>query len=194
MNRTIGIICDANSVYIKRYVEFFILPYSKKVILFSEKNDRYSSFYKKENIKVVIYEQKTNWIDNYYVQKIMNTILLIKKLKEEKIDYIIMHYVHIYVLLLFKLLRINKKLILSYWGSDIKRVNTILLRFVKSVVYNSNFIVVETKSMKDYVIKIYGSVLANRISIINFANDNLPEIDKIITNKQKMTGGGILLQ
>ncbi len=161
MKKKILIIGDADSVYIKEYVEhilkvsplmnFTILTYSK---------ERYVEFYKKHNVKLILipeYYQERFKLKGYY--KLLLTLL------KNHFNYIHVQAVFYNAVKLASIISGKKgKIILSYWAhlSDKREIRKIypLLKYV----YKISFV---TESLKREFQNIYGHDYDSKISCVD---------------------------
>ena len=185
-NKVIGIVGNADSIYIKRFIEYIMIPYKKEFVLFTITNKTFFDFYKENNIKVISYN--TGRKDSYNkkrILKVFDCIKLIYLVNINKIDNLIIHYVSPFMLLIFMIFRFNKELVLVYWGSDVYRENSKLLSCLNKIVKKSQ-LVTDSEDIAKELIKIYGNEIIDKLDIIKFADSTLNVIDSLFKKREQL--------
>lgn len=177
MNKSLLILGSPKSIYIKQYIINVLKEKPIDVFLggnheldedeknfFSENNVKYINVYKIKGIYK--YLPKIGILFGY-VHNIKNI------LKNKKFDYIHIHYVGDqrlmkYVHKIYK--RISKKLILTFWGSDILDINKETAKCIYGLIVQADIIVVPTIQMQVEFEKYFGKNFNYKIEHILFGN------------------------
>ncbi len=179
MKRNLLIISNADSVYIKQYVEQLI-KYSNdneySIYLLTRNNEVFSASYSELGVNVIHYVR--NYIGGK--ERLYKFLLRTKHQVKDygiKFDYIHVHFVDRITLTLAKVLSDEKtQIIVSYWGSDIYRKEK--LAFIKEeplLKYADNITFI-TEHMHSKFCNMYGNVFNDKCNIIDFG---LEVIDKL---------------
>lgn len=184
MKRNLLIISNADSVYIKQYVEQLI-KYSNdneySIYLLTRNNEVFSSRYSELGVNIIHY------VRNYAggKERLYKFLLRTKhKVKNYgvKFDYIHVHFVDRITLTLAKVLSNEKtKIIVSYWGSDIYRKGELAFTKEEPLLKYADKITFITEDMHSKFCNIYGDIFNNKCSIIDFG---LEVIDKLAGMKE----------
>ncbi len=95
-------------------------------------------------------------------------------------DILSIQYVSFMYILLFPYMKRNfRKVILSYWGSDLYRQKNWKLKCLFPLLKLSDKITFETDEVKKDFIKVFGNKYDNKIEIVRFGNSVLEDIDDI---------------
>lgn len=125
-----------------------------------------------------------------YLPKISNYLVFKKNLKElsrtAPLDYIHIHYVgnYSFMRVAYKIIRKScKKLILTFWGSDILNINKSNAKKIKKLIKNADTLVCGTKPIHDEVIKQFGIDNESKIKKCIFGNVILTEENDELSEK-----------
>lgn len=182
MKKNLLIISNADSVYIKQYIEQ-IIKYSNdySVYLLTRNNELFSSVYSELGVNIIHYVR--NYIGGK--ERLYKFLLRTKHQVRSygiKFDYIHVHFVNRITLTLAKVLSNEKtKIIISYWGSDIYRKEELALTNERPLLKYADNITFITKDMHNKFCSIYGNIFNDKCSIIDFG---LEVIDKLAGMKK----------
>ena len=162
------IIGTADSIYIKSLIEWTFIPFEDKVSVLSSKNTLYSDYYSKNGVEVLELGQ-------------MNKLSKIKALAK-RYDLVNVHYINRGSA---NKGRINgmfsKRFILSFWGSDILRVEKAdpkISRAIKA----ASVITMSTSAMEEKFHEVYGYSYDSKIRNPGFGCNGL---EVLRTNKSE---------
>lgn len=94
-------------------------------------------------------------------------------------DVVNVQYVDFYMLVFYKYFKKNfKKVILTFWGSDLLRQNKVKLRMLYPLFILSDFITFETEDMKEKFIELFGVKFNSKFRLLRFGLSTLEAIDK----------------
>ncbi len=182
MKKKLLIIANADSVYIKQYIEQ-IIKYSNEysIYLLTRCNELFSSRYAELGVNIIHYVR--NYIGGK--ERLYKFLLRTKHQVRSygiKFDYIHVHFVNRITLTLAKVLSNEKtKIIVSYWGSDIYRKEEIAFTNEKPLLKYADNITFITEDMRNKFCNIYGNVFNDKFSIIDFG---LEVIDRLAGMKE----------
>lgn len=170
---------NADSFWLKEFIEQVLGETDNEIFIISNGNKNFRKLYKEKGIEVLTY-QKGNLP--------MNILEIFRWRKDEKkfLNQIgacdILHVQFVDMEMLIKtsqLIRKSKKIIYTFWGSDLLRGSKKRYLFFYFFLKKSNCITVMTKAMQSSFEKIYGKKFSQKTKILDFGNSLYDSIDKI---------------
>lgn len=179
MKKKILILGNAQSIWVKEYIEHVLLPTDNYDIYVTtqKKGGEYYNFYVDNNINLVETDKPIKGIKNSRVRTVINIL----KATRDNYDIIHVHYVplnimsYIYSKIVF---RRGEKIILSFWGSDLLQSNT-KNKWQKSCIEKSDYVTVSGSILKEEFVKQYPCYNVDKIKTIKFGISVLPYIDSV---------------
>ncbi|WP_214793218.1 MULTISPECIES: hypothetical protein [unclassified Exiguobacterium] len=173
-----------DNVYIKRHIENVNLKGSIETSLYTlkVKNKEFLSFYNQNNINLINSDLGNNLI--YKIPKVRGWISTYRDVKLLKSNgpYDILH-VHFVGLIQCKMIGFlsgdYKKLILSFWGSDLLRANNELIKDLKKVIKKADTITFGSDDMIKKFQDKFGSEYNSKLKLIYFPTTVYSKIDEI---------------
>lgn len=203
-------ICDANSIWIKKYVEEVLLPVGMNITLLSPKNSIFYKFYaehdvtvktterhKPEGEKIATVLKKYSFLSviKAFFKKIFPKCILdyVRYYKQCKIiayalrDVKTFHAVHIHYVtpgaehLYVPILRhFPGSIVLTYWGSDLLRLTTTPCNM--SLLEISTSIICVTQGLKKHFCRIYGNTYTKKTHVLDFGVSVYDAIESVEKN------------
>lgn len=181
---------DFSSIHIYNYIKNIISNIECECIGYHIVSDDipalYQDYYTKTNVKVVegvdteIYKNRGAF---------RFTVDTVKKLKTlGQFDYMHMHAVRQFICPALYLARKNfKKIILTYWGSDLYRSSVKQLAVTLPILHSADSIVLLTDDMRDYFANLPGFIsrYVRKVQVFDFGNMFYEIIDKLSDNRKK---------
>lgn len=158
------LLTNADSIFCKEYVEYVLLG-KFEILIVSPNNRQYRQYYKENGIKVLHY---------------LDSEMLAKRLEGQicSNDIFHVHYVDGRVLKkLWKPWLMCKIRILSYWGSDLLRVQPKQILSTLPFLYSADNITVINKSMRQKLKKYVIRTKWRHIKCLDFGNSAFDKID-----------------
>lgn len=181
----IAILGDPSSIWIKTYVNEVFENDSDSIVIFTDKpvNEETQNFYSNK-IKIISCSNK-KIVKKLKLDKIL---YLLKTLyafsKEEKFDYLHVHYVNNRKLIAVNAVkRYVKKIIITFWGSDLLRKDRNELNKMSKYLENANKITVGSNEMKKFFINNFPEKISNKISVVRFGVNGLSAIYNMQTSQ-----------
>lgn len=139
---------DPDSTWTKNFLENFLLNGNGEIWIFRQSNDTDYSYYQRKGVHILSFQGGRRYI-------VKNIAKLIRYRK--KFDIINLHYVGFKRLLWAVILKITTggKLVLSYWGSDLFRVNDKELLKAGIFIKCADFVTFDNKDLEKKFKKIY---------------------------------------
>lgn len=171
------IIGSPESIYIKYYIKNVLVPLNLNILLSCSKELRYEDkmFYDEYNVRLVNLYEKRGILGK--LPKISTLISYIKNLKKYtsngNIEFIQLHYVGNPQLMKFSykfLKKYTKRLISTFWGSDILDIDDKRARQIEGLMTVSDKIVLSTAAMKEKFQEYYGNKYDHKIVSYLFGN------------------------
>lgn len=76
--KKVGIIADADSIYIKKYIEYVLLPLKMEFVIFSNTNSKFSDYYAENNVSIVDYSVRKCSVERRtYFDKLIDSVNLL---------------------------------------------------------------------------------------------------------------------
>lgn len=179
----IVIIGDADSIFVKDFIEHVLSGKGNNIYLITYRNSRFKDFYDANNVTRFEYGEPDR-ISIRVMQKRREFINLIMQTVGE-IDILHVHYFdRRLVRICLKLWIHSRKRVVTFWGSDIFRVRWQRLLFYKPLLRQAHSINVMTDEMLSAFTRIYGKKLGARVKVLDFGN---PMYEAISEVKKHMT-------
>lgn len=167
--RVVLITTEANSIFIKEYVENVLLG-RYDVLLVTNECRKYRRFYRENGVKVVVWNPPKTFA-------LRPAGRISDKIRRD--DIIHVHYVEPnYLRYLFVPWIKCKKRILTYWGSDLLRLPMGQIKSIGPFLYTADSLVIMNENMRPKMQEAVGKWRWNRIKCIDFGNSIFDEIDK----------------
>lgn len=160
------IIGNADSIWVKSLVERTHIAFGDDVSILSPKNSVYCEFYSAYHVNV------------YIIRKIKCALFIINFFKNlsfisKKYDLVTVQYTEKWNAFWGRIAsKLNKKLIVSFWGSDLLRLNkpdknTLL------AIKCSSAVTLTTDEMRNKFITLYGEKYSNKIRMTKFGSNGI---------------------
>lgn len=180
------IIGPAESIFTKEFCRNVLDEQSMKITLLTQKRaENFGEFYKESGINEItwpiffekglgknlfrLYEIRREW------EKLERQIC-----DQGDIDVLHVHYVEpLHLIYFWALWKKAKKRVLTFWGSDILQTSKIRRKLLTFFLRKSDRIVFMIPNQYKFFQNIYKNRYAEKISIIDFGNDVIDEIDKV---------------
>ncbi len=205
------LIGNANSIWIKKYIEEVLFKANFKISIISQENTEFTSFYNTNNIPVYGVKNTThNAIASgktYFIAKIRKLIIkIIKKIIPQcilvklryhakskeifqilsqvpKIDCIHFHYISDEKEFLYKdfLKNFSGKTIITYWGADLF-LNT-KHKYNAYLLEKASYITFMTKGLQEHFRKIYNNKYIQKEVVLDFGVSSYDTIDQFSSNE-----------
>lgn len=169
---------DPDSVWTKTYIENVLLNKGHEIVVLGHPEGTFDAFYAAHGIRIIdnMHNNPRKRLAVLYYKYIW-TIREIRKLG--KIDIFHLHYVTSYPLRLLGLIRRNcKRIVVSYWGSDLLRATEAENKKKRKHLRYVDCITVCTTHMKQAFEKIYGGLYADKLNVIDFGINTYKSIDE----------------
>jgi hypothetical protein len=177
------LVSNANSVHVYNYINHVLLPMACDITIYSiHPNSVYEQFYKEHNITVI---ESAN-IKGFWarVPKFRGIAQIVNMVREvSRLGNFDFCHVHSYTYTMMLAACTNKrhfgKIILSYWGSEILRVNKAGL-LDKILVKKTDIITIPTKVMVDKFYTLYGNRYESRVKRVLIGCSTLEIINSVL--------------
>lgn len=185
MAKRMTIVGKADSVHIKRFIEYITVPLCYEITILSDFNRKFIGFYKEKNVKV------DAWGINSVVSKLpkfrgfLYLWKVLRRLKKDTSDIIVIQYADLFLMSALSFMRFNKTYIVTYWGSDLYRSNRKILKKASWSVNHATKVIVMTEDMKRKLIDIYGKNVGEKIVVSDFGDSTLEVIDRLSYRKRE---------
>lgn len=181
----IVILGDPNSIWIKRYINNVLKEKSNKVYIFTENTWNNDNVYN-DNVKIINCKIK----EIYRKLRLASVIYGIHFLqwinKNDEIDCMHIHFVNnrklIALLLTHKKI---KKIIVTFWGSDLLRSDVINKHYFKKCYQYIDNISVGSNQMKEYFINNSKICMGEKVQVVRFGVDGIDTINELINSYKK---------
>lgn len=177
--KKILVLGNAESLWVKEFIEFILLPEKKAEIFVITKNSggEFSEFYKKNSVHLIETDTPIKFLKNKRLTTVIN---LYRKIKKERLfDVIHIHYVPANIMSLFYskfILKYGRVIITSFWGSDLLK-NDSANKWQKTCVEKSNYVTVSGSILKEAFERQYGKSFSNKLRIVKFGISAFSFID-----------------
>ena len=173
----IVVIGEADSFWTKRYIEYVLLPLGKEVLLITPKSKQYDEFYKENRIRVLSTYGSSILFRIPKVNTLCARIKMLLLINNYRNDTIVVQYAFPSILNALKWAK-TSRLIITYWGSDLYRVEKARLKSVTSTVNRAESIIVMTEDMRKSFREQYPDVEIDKIHVIDMGVSAFEEIEK----------------
>ena len=183
--RKVLIIGDADTIWIKSYIEHVLPPDSYEVYLSSTGKTKFDDFYRQRQVVLVPMQSRNSLFDRIpKVNGIANILMRAKSLRKYgPFDIIHIHFVTRAALLLAKLLkRRDTRVVVSYWGSDLLRKDINELKKESSFFSGISCFTLSSDAMHERFVNIYGQQYLNRINKVRFGVSGFTSIVQVKEN------------
>ena len=186
IGKKILIVGNADSIHIYNYILNLLLETNIDITIYNRVGPEvpiraeYASFYAQNNVKIVTSPVPVQINKLSYLGFLIKTFFIVKSLG--RFDYLQFHYVQETIAPVFYLLRRRfGKIILTYWGSDLYRLNTVRRSLTKGLVNSAKHIVMLTTDMVDYFNNLPKKYSKNsyKCTVVDFGNMFYPGIDEL---------------
>lgn len=181
--RKILIIGDANTIWIKSYIEHILSSDVNEIYLLSTEETKFDDFYRQRRVVLVPTHRCNSLIDRIpKVGGIANILMRAKSLRKYgPFDVIHIHYVTRAALLLAKLLkRCDTRIIASWWGSDLLRKDINELKKESLFFSEISCFTISSDAMYERFVNIYGQQYSERINKVYFGVSGFTSIMQVI--------------
>lgn len=176
------IISDAGSVHVYNFIRLYLLDKNKDQKIYilrhsiNEIPKQYADFYKDNNIEVFTSGPADEGKGKVQtVKRFLRKIRFLKKLG--KVDVCHIHYAHRSSCLLYRLFRHNfKKLIISFWGTDILNPSQKDFEQQKKTLRYADKITVTVKHSKEVFQEKFGNTYDQKLQVAHLASETLTNI------------------
>ena len=170
--RKILIIGNADSIWVKNYIEHILMSDDYEVYLTTTSlKTRFDIFYQQRHVFLVPLQRRASLLDKIpKLNGIANILTRVKSLKKYGFfDVIHVHYVTRAALLLAKLLKqSNTRIVVSYWGSDLLRKGARELKKESKFFSEISCFTLSSDAMYEKFIKVYSHKYSERINKVRF--------------------------
>lgn len=178
--RKILIIGNADSIWVKNYIEHVLMPDDYEIYLTTTSlTTRFDIFYQQRHVFLVPLHRRGSFFDKIpKLTGIANILSRVKSLKKYgSFDVIHIHYVTRAALLLAKMLKqSNTRIVVSYWGSDLLRKGANDLKKESKFFSEISCFTLSSDAMYERFINVYGHKYLKRINKVRFGVSGFPSI------------------
>ncbi len=184
--KRILIVGNADSIHIYNYIMNLLLDTGIDITIYDRVGPKehiraeYVSFFEENNVKIVSGPSPVQINRVSYPFFLLKTYKIIKSLGH--FDYLQFHFVQETIAPVFYLLRKRfEKIILTYWGSDLFRLNDVRRSLTAGLIGSADHIVMLTSDMVDYFKNLPSkySKNAHKCTVVDFGNMFYPGIDEL---------------
>lgn len=188
MRKNIVILGNASTIFVYNYCrEVLHEGYNVTIISFGD-GSIYKNRYKELGIKILIRPIKKDLL-SFKPDALRQYCRILREFKDKEIDILHVHYVNIKELLfLVSLWNKARRRILTFWGSDLLveiNSNAVSKYFIRTATKCILMIKQNTKRF----IELFGTKYERKLQIINFGNNNLPDIDQKLMEYRNCNSG-----
>lgn len=183
----IGIFGDCNSIWVVTYVKEVLLRINNcKVYIFSDKQLDISGYDNLDNVYIIpcggskFLKNSRLAVITYIFDVTRNVI------KEKEFDYFHIHYVNNRRLFVTRLLKkYTKKTIVTFWGSDLLRIDKGELKKYTKYLSCIHAITVGSKHMMKYLESVYDKDIVNKTMVLRFGVNGIDAIHNFQLSKNE---------
>ena len=181
--RKILILGENNSIWTKRCIEHSDIIGNNEIFFLGFDNEKYDSWLMEQGIKLTVVNRNRYFKNIPKVRgvlKIRDYFRAVKGLLKQvdKFDVVHMSFVTREKMYLVKYLRKkSKKIVITFWGSDLLRVNNKTMLKYKDAFTLADIIMLSTSEMKEHFTKVFGHCFDEKILDLKFGLDSLENID-----------------
>ncbi len=179
-NKKILILGNAESMWVKEFIEFVLLGKTDQEIYVLAKNSggEFAEFYKNNSVNLLQTDNPVKLIKNKKLTTVINILHEVRRIK--KFDVIHIHYLPLNMMSFIYskfVLKYGNTVITSFWGSDLLQ-NDKPNKWQKKCLEKSNYITISGSILKEELVKKYGNVFLDKLRVIKFGISVFPYIDK----------------
>ena len=179
-NKNILILGNAESMWVKEFIEFVLLGKTDQEIYVLAKNSggEFAEFYKNNSVNLLQTDNPVKLIKNKKLTTVINILHEVRRIK--KFDVIHIHYLPLNMMSFIYskfVLKYGNTVITSFWGSDLLQ-NDKPNKWQKKCLEKSNYITISGSILKEELVKKYGNVFLDKLRVIKFGISVFPYIDK----------------
>ena len=185
MKKKIFVIEDIDSVWLKLFIEHYLLPLGHDIYVYNYKTKpKYDEFYKSNGIKYIEYDYTESFISK--IPRINSAFRWLAEIntirKQYSFDKIVVISVTIRKVLCAKYgIKASKDIVLYYTGSDILRLDSLHGLIIKKLTAMLNpMVVFGSKKLRSAYVKKIGE--AGDAPIIHFSSDTFDQLEIIKSN------------
>lgn len=184
------ILGSADSIWVKEYIEFVLLEAFKKNIQIYVTGkcteNEFSDFYKENGVSIIELDCPVPMCKNGKIRTVYNLHAQVRKIAQTgKFDIIHIHYIPANVMSFvyrYGILKYGKKVITSFWGSDLLAASNTAGKIQKLCLNKSEAITVSGTILKRAMEKRYGFQYDHKVHTVRFGITALSYIDEIQRN------------
>lgn len=186
------IIGNANSFWIKEYMEYILSGSDNEVFIASKSvvNKDFKEFYNKNNINILETNRGTFLFD--YIPKLKTLVNMFRKVKKEAgngmFDVIHIHSVPSNFMITFLnkfIVRFGKRIVCTFWGSDLLSKTKEQLMKAIPCLDKAKCISYSSDGMDKYFHDVFGDIYNDKIIRAKFGISIYDVIDKVKSHKSK---------
>ena len=183
------IISDAASMHVYNFVRFFLAGEGNEIYILRHSlmkiPEQYQKFYDENNITVFTADREDASSD-----KLSTAKRFFRKcrflLKLGKVDVCHIHYLHMQSILLYKLFKRNfKRLVLTYWGTDVLIPSEKEIEKQKTILPYADKITVTVKNSYNVFRNRFGDIYDDKLEVVHFPSGAVPKIREISQKKTR---------
>lgn len=186
------VIGPANSIFTKDFCMHVLDEEDMNVSLLTQnETTQYRNDYEEKGIKEIIWPE-------FFRKGLSRQLLHLGKIKKEwralceavcgkeELDVVHVQFVEpLHLLYFWGLWKKAKRRVLTFWGSDILRASKMRLMFLPLFLKQADRIVFMIPNQYNYFRNIYGNRYQNKIRIVDFGNNMIDEIDRVLNQYSK---------
>lgn len=183
MKRKILLLGEPNSIWMKRCIEYSGIIGNSDIYSFYTDTSEYDSFYRKKGIKVCVLKHNTIFDKIPKIRgliRIAEYLLYVRGLQKKAGGFDVVHISFIgreKMLALRVLRKKTKKIVCTFWGSDLFRVPDKQLLKYRKAFEQTDVIMLSTSEMKEKFISVFGREFYRKILQLKFGVSGLEYID-----------------
>lgn len=182
--KNILIIGPTDSIWMVEYIKNILLNQAFNVWIIGKNSTQYRAFYEANGIRIIDNSCKSKIKIIRFFQQYVRPIISFPK--KQQMDFLHIQYVNHYSATMANLLKKRvKKIVVSFWGSDLFRSSNKELMKQRKLLSCASIVTLCTKSMNDFFIKTYGTVFLPKTRIIDYGVNGLDAIDRVSLSKEE---------
>ena len=155
--KKIVMLCEADSIWIRKYIENVLLG-RYQIVLLAHSNKINADFYQENNVTVYV-DENCNAFQGIRVLPTLAKLHYLSNKLSDPVDVIQIHFIDVDKSMLFKRIwRKNKqaRTVITYWGSDLNRRKEKELMYMKKIFGKIDAFTFMTRGLKERFEKKYG--------------------------------------
>lgn len=181
--KKILLIGNGNSIYIKNFIQYILIPYNFRICLFTDllENKKHKSFYCENKIDVIERKRTFPLIKNIPLLRVIEDVWQIKAYikKSGQTDIAHIHYASRLNAFLIPFLKHRGcKTLITYWGSDLLRKGKRYVKSLKRFLAYTDIITFNTKESVKIFNKIFHNKFAEKVYNVKFGSTLFELIDE----------------